>query len=190
MSKPVIIDVETQFTFQEVGHDPRKLKVSVVGIYDYQKKSFEVYFENQLTELFKKLEHASFLIGFNIDKFDLPVLSPYYVGQIKQFATLDILEEVKKSLGFRVALDDLARATLGIKKKGHGFLAIDYFKNGNWEKLKKYCLSDVKITKKLFEYGKKNKKLYFQDAFGKREIPVLFHHKKSINSAVSLSLPL
>lgn len=191
MTAPIVLDLETQHTFQEVGNDPEKLKVSLVGIYDYAKDSYRTYFENELSSLFTKLERASLIVGFNINKFDLPVLSPYYVGQINQFSTLDILEEVKRSLGFRVALDDLARATLGIKKKGHGLLAIDYFKNGDLEKLKNYCLSDVKITKELFEYGRKNKKLYFQNASGKREIPVSFEYKTSSrNSAISLSLPL
>lgn len=140
---------------------------------------------------FAKLEYASYIIGFNSNKFDLPVLAPYYIGDIFQFPSLDLLEEVQKALGFRVALDDLARATLKVKKEGHGFLAINYFRQGQWDKLKKYCLSDVKITKELYEFGKKNKKLYFQTNKGIEEIPVNFEFKKdkSENNAVSLSLP-
>ena len=185
---PIVFDVETQHTFQEVGWDAKKLKVSVVGIYDYATKEFLTYREHELQKLFSRFEHASFLIGFNIDKFDLPVLAPYYPGDPRQFATLDMLSEVEKALGFRVALDDLARATLGVKKTGHGFLAIEYFKKGEWDKLASYCLSDVKITKELFEFGVKSQKLYFNTAKGNREIPVKFE-KGTISSAVSLSLP-
>lgn len=189
MSYPIVLDLETQYAFQEVNYDHKKLKVSVVGIYDYADGKYLTFRENDLSNLFTRLEHASFIIGFNINKFDFVVLSPYYLGKISQFLTLDLLDEVENFLGFRVALDDLARATLGVKKTGHGFLAIEYFKNGEWEKLEKYCLDDVKITKELYEYGQKNGKLYFQDVKGKREISVSFDNKKTSKTPVSLSLP-
>lgn len=189
MSYPLVFDIETQFMFQDVGYDHKKLKVSVVGTYDYGSGQYRVYQENELPDLFRSFEHAQMLIGFNSLKFDLPVLSPYYVGNIYQFPHLDLLEDIEKSLGFRVALDDLARATLGTKKSGHGLLAVEYFKNNQWDKLKKYCLDDVRITKEIYEYGLKNKKLYFLGAGGKREIVVNFEKKQSNNSAVSLSLP-
>ena len=187
--KPIIIDVETKHTFQEVGYDHKKLEVSIVGTYDYEQKEYKAYFEKELPELFKRLEHASLIIGFNTNKFDLPVLSPYYIGNITQFPSLDLLEEVESSLGFRVALDDLARATLNTKKSGHGFLAINYYKNGELEKLKQYCLDDVKITKDLYEFGQKNKKVYFNTAKGVKEIPVKFEKSSKFQSHVSLSLP-
>lgn len=189
MGNPIVLDLETQHSFQEVGFDHRKLKVSVVGVYDYGKDEYKIYRENELGKLFTVLEHTPLIIGFNINKFDLPVLSPYYVGNILQFQTLDLLEEVEKSLGFRVALDDLARATLGTKKSGHGFLAIDYFRNGEWEKLEKYCLDDVRVTKELYEYGKKEGKFYFQTHNGKREITVALSKNSASKSTVSLSLP-
>lgn len=189
MSQPIIFDVETQHAFDEVDHNSRKLKVSVVGVYDYANQEFKTYREKDLPELFNKFERASLLIGFNIRKFDLEVLSPYYLGNIFQFPMFDILEEVNKILGFRIALDDLARATLGAKKSGHGFLAIDYFRKGEWDKLEKYVLQDVKITRDLFEYLKTNGKLFFQTASGKKEIPIVFTEKMTKSSPVSLSLP-
>jgi len=189
MSSPIVFDIETQYTFQEVSYDHKKLKVSVVGTYDYATGEYYAYLEEELPQLFKKLEHASFLIGFNSNKFDLPVLSPYYIGNIFQFPSLDLLEEVEKALGFRVALDDLSRATLKTKKSGHGFLAIDYYKKKEWDKLKNYCLSDVRITRDLYEFGKKNKKVLFQTSKGMREIPVTFEAKTDKNNAVLLSLP-
>lgn len=189
MHNPIILDLETQNSFREVGNDLRKLKVSVVGIYEFATNQYLSFREEEFTQLFPRLEKASLLVGFNINKFDLPVLSPYYLGKMSQFKTLDILDEVEKVLGFRVALDDLARATLGVKKSGHGFLAIDYFRNGQWDKLIDYCLSDVRITRELYEYGLKNGKLYFNDFRGKKEITVNFEKDILGESAVSLSLP-
>ena len=49
MSKPIVFDLETQFLFQEVGHDPKKLKVSVVGIYDYADSQYSVNLEKELS---------------------------------------------------------------------------------------------------------------------------------------------
>lgn len=189
MTHPIVFDVETQYSFQEVGNDVKKLKVSVVGTYDYKTDTYKTYRENELTEFFNKLEHASYLIGFNINKFDLPVLSPYYVGDITQFPTLDLLEEVEKKLGHRLSLDDIAKATLGTQKTGHGFMAIDYFHKGEWGKLEEYCLSDVRITKELYEYMKANRKFYFNTPTGKKEVPIILKEKKEESTAVSLSLP-
>lgn len=189
INNAVVLDLETQYSFREVGNDPKKLKVSVVGIYEYATNQYQAFREEEFAKLFPLLEKAALIVGFNINKFDLPVLSPYYLGKISQFHTLDILDEVEKNLGFRVALDDLARATLDIKKSGHGFMAIDYFRRGEWEKLINYCLEDVRITRELYEYGLKNKKLFFKDHKGKKEIAVNFEKIASSNSTVSLSLP-
>ena len=189
MSYPIVLDVETQHAFQEVGYEMKKLKVSIACIYDYANDTYDSYFEKDLDNLFRKLEHASFVIGFNLKKFDLPVLSPYYLGSVGQFTILDLLEEAEKNLGDRLALDDLARATLKSGKNGHGFMAIEYFRKGNFASLKKYCLEDVRITKELYEYGLKNKKLLFQNSRGLREIPVNFEIREKNSTSVSLSLP-
>ena len=189
MPQPIVLDLETQFKFQEVGYDVKKLKISVVGIYNYANNNYLTYREDELPQLFNLLEHASFIIGFNIRKFDMMVLSSYYHGNTSQFQLLDILEEVEKSLGHRLALDDLVRASLGFKKSGHGLLAIEHFREGRWDELCKYCLSDVKATKELYEFGLKNKKLFFQTHHGKREIKISFERNKKEATAVSLSLP-
>ncbi len=189
MHNPIVLDLETQNSFREVGNDLKKLKVSVVGIYEYATNQYLSFRDSELAELFPKLEKASMLVGFNINKFDLPVLSPYYLGKMEQFHTLDMLEEVEKVLGFRVALDNLAQATLNIKKSGHGLMAIDLYRNNEWEKLISYCLDDVRITRELYEYGLKNNEIYFNDFRGKKEIKVNFERDPAGESAVSLSLP-
>jgi len=112
------------------------------------------------------------IIGFNSSKFDLPALSSYYVGDISKMPQLDLMDEIKKSLGKRIALDEFARETLGTKKSGHGLLAVNYYNEGKFDKLAKYCLDDVKITKDLYEYGKKNGRIYFKGPFGRREVVV------------------
>lgn len=189
MSSPIVLDIETKHSFREVAHDHKKLGVSVVGIYDYARDVFEAYEEKDLPRLFPILEAASTIVGFNIRKFDFVVLSPYYVGNLTRLPVLDLMDDIEKTLGFRLALDDLAKETLGTKKNGHGFLAIEYYRSGELEKLKDYCLSDVRITRDLYEFGKREKKVYFRDARGRKEIAVNWTMPSSLGD-VPLTLPL
>ena len=128
MAKPVVLDLETQFSFREKGKDPKNLKVSIVGIYDYQDGLFKAFWEDELKGLWPILETASFIIGFNIKKFDLEVLAPYYVGDILKLPVLDLLEEIKRSSGKRISLDELAKETLGERKRAHGLLALEFYR--------------------------------------------------------------
>src|SRR3989344_1221809 len=75
---------------------------------------------------------------------------------IKTLPACDLMEDVTNVLGHRLSLDSIAQATLGTQKSGHGLDAIRYFREGNMEKLKSYCLDDVRITRDIFEYGKKH----------------------------------
>ncbi len=50
---------------------------------------------------------------------------------------------VQKVLGRRIKLDTLAEATLGKKKSGNGLEAVAWWRNGEVEKVMKYCLDDV-----------------------------------------------
>jgi len=191
MSKPVVIVFETQHIFREVGGDIAKLKISVAGLYDYATDSYKTFMEDEINKIFPYLESASQIIGFNIVHFDLPVLNPYYVGNLFDLSSLDLMHAVEEHLGHRVGLDDLLRETLGSKKEGHGLLAIDYYREGRFEKLKKYCLSDVRLTRELYEYGKENGKIYFKSASGRKEIPVSWDKNPAKNSkSVNLTLSL
>jgi DEAD/DEAH box helicase domain-containing protein len=67
---------------------------------------------------------------------------------------------------------------LGKGKSGTGLQAILYWRNGRLEELKKYCLDDVRVTKQVYEYGVKNKKILYSDYFNIKEAPVLFAEAK------------
>ncbi len=191
MRYPLVLDLETKHTFRQYS-DPKKLGISVVGIYNYKDGETKSFFENELTKLYPLLENASFLIGFNINSFDLPVLQGYYPGNISQFKTVDILEEIKKILGRRLALNDIVKATLGKRKSGHGLQAINYFKEGKFEELKKYCLDDVLLTKEVFEYGVKNGIVYYPDVSGKVSLKAdwkKYLEDEGKKDNVSLTLP-
>jgi len=172
---PVVLDLETKKKFSEVK-DHKDLGVSLVGIYDYNTRKYNTYLENELSKLFKVLENSSYIIGFNNAGFDMPVLQEYYPGDFSNFAVFDILEDLRQKLGKRYSLNYLTFATLGKKKSGHGLQAVDFYREGNIEALKKYCLRDVELTKELFEYGIENGHIYYMDELRKIPVSVSWKH--------------
>lgn len=169
--RKIIFDIETRNLFQDVGtNDPKDLDISVVCVYDSQTDSYTSYLQEDLGKLWPILETADMLITFNGDHFDIPLLDKYYPGDLTKIKSLDLLKEVKKSLGFRLKLDSIAEATLGKKKSGHGLEAITWWKNGEIDKIIKYCIDDVKITKEIYEYAMKNGVLKYKDGLVLKDI--------------------
>jgi hypothetical protein len=166
--KQLVLDLETKRSFDEVGgsHNKSQLGVSIVGLYNYETDSFVSYREADFVELEGLLKKAEQIIGFNLHGFDWPVLAAELGDWVFDLPSLDIMMEAQKSLGHRVSLDSVAKATLGMSKLGSGLDAPEYYRSGNWDKLERYCLEDVKLTRDIFEYAKKNGHLYFMK--GKR----------------------
>lgn len=187
---PVVLDVETKYTFREFK-EPKDLGISVAVVYDFASQKALTYFEHEINQMFPILENASYLIGYNINTFDMQVIQGYYPGDVMQFLTFDILDDIKEKIGRRLALNDVIFATLGEKKTGHGLMAIDFYKEKKWDELKKYCTDDVLLTKKLFDYGVEKGEINYLDEVGKQSIRVDW--KKYIEDGgkneVSLTLP-
>ncbi len=190
MNKEVVLDIETQNTFQEVGgYHTDKLLISVIGCYFYETDSYEAFEEHELPALWSRLEHTDRIIGYNSKHFDLPVMNNYYSGDFLKFNNLDLLEEIQKALGFRLKLDDVAAATVGHRKSGYGLQAVEWWKQGEIQKIKDYCLQDVKVTKDVYEYGLKYNALAYEDRLGGRKgIPVDFTEKAEEKPSINLSL--
>lgn len=163
----LVIDIETKNTFQDVGGEQNihKLEASLVGVYSYDKDAYLGLLEHEFDQLDELFRGAELIIGFATNRFDIPVLRKYTSVDIKRIKSLDMFEEVQKRLGRRVGLGVLCEANLKIGKTGHGLDAIEYYKNGEIERLKKYCLNDVKITKDLYEFVLDRKKLFVPDKF-------------------------
>ncbi len=166
MAKQITLDVETKNIFQEVGNETKKLGISYVGLHDSETNEYFGYFEKDLGKMWPLLESADLLIGYNIKSFDYEVLAPYYRGDLKKFPTIDLLEIVKDILGFRLKLDNLAKATLNKGKIGDGLDAVRYFREGKMDKLAEYCLEDVRITREIFDYAMMNGRLKYPDLGG------------------------
>ncbi len=190
MAYEVVFDIETKNTFQDVGaYDASLLSVSFVGAYRSDTGEYLSYFEEDLPKLWPLLENADRLIGYNSLSFDIPCLNRYYAGDLKKIPHLDLMRKIEATLGFRCKLDDVAKATIGEGKTGHGLDAVRYWNNGELDKLAKYCLDDVRITKDVYEYGKKNGFVKLADRVGvMRDLAVDFSVPKEESGKVSLTL--
>ncbi len=169
--RKIIFDIETKNIFQDVGRaDPALLDLSVVGVYDSLMDLYTSYLEEDLPKLWPLIESANMLIGYNSDHFDIPLLNKYYPGDLTNIKSLDLLKEIRKATGRRLRLDAVAEGTLGKGKSGKGLEAVLWWKNGEIEKVKKYCLDDVRITKEIYDYAREHNTLKYKDLSEIREI--------------------
>lgn len=169
--RKIVFDIETRNLFSEVGRaDPALLDLSLIGVYDSETHSYSSYLQEELPQLWPLIEKADMLIGYNSDHFDLPILNKYYPGDLMQIKSLDLLREIKNVTGKRLRLDAVAQGTLGTQKSGSGFKAIEWWKKGQIDLLRKYCLDDVRITKELYDYARAHNTLKYKDLRSIREI--------------------
>src|SRR5574341_65298 len=172
----VVFDLETQRGFDQVGgrENMGRLGLSLAVAYHYSTDSFRTYFEKDSSVLVGDLRAARLVVGFNIISFDFRVLQPYTEHDLRSLTTLDIMLDVKRKLGHRVALDSLVAATLGRKKIADGLMALEWFRLGEFGKIEEYCREDVRLTRDLYEYGRKEGFIYYTDKYTgqKKGIPV------------------
>jgi DEAD/DEAH box helicase domain-containing protein len=162
--RKITLDIETKNTFEDIGENtPSLLDISIVCIHDSGTNTYDSFLENDFDRLWPILEKADMLIGYNSDHFDIPLLNKHYAGDLSTIKSLDILKEIKDSTGRRFKLDNVAQTTLGEGKSGNGLEAITWWKNGEIEKIKKYCLDDVRITKDIYDFALKNNYLKYKD---------------------------
>ncbi len=167
----LIFDLETQNTFHDVGsNDSVDLDISVGSFYDSETETYTTVTVNELASVWPLIEKADALVGYNSNHFDIPLLNKYYPGDLLSIKSIDLLEEIRKSLGRRLRLDSVAEATVGSNKSGHGLQAVRWWHEGKIDEIKKYCEQDVKITKKVFDYALKNGHVKFKDGSRKKEI--------------------
>ena len=173
MTKKIVFDIETKNTFYDIeSNDPADLDISLVGIYDFSDNSYHSYLEDELGKLWSKIENTDVLIGYNSDHFDIPLLNSYYPGDLTTMKSIDLMKELKNVIGRRVKLDDVAEATIGEKKSAHGLQAITWWKKGEIEKIRKYCLDDVRITKDVYEYVLKNGVMKYNEGKKIHSVPI------------------
>lgn len=150
-----------------------------------------IHFDNAVLAWSEARQHS-------LDGIRLPD-APAELKQLLDAKSFDLLADLETRLGHRVSLRALAEGSLGRQKMASGPQAVvwnriasalrDRFpyaltdvgdtegaqrvnELGAWfqERLEKYCLQDVLLVKKLFEYGVANKRVAFIDFEGARRV--------------------
>lgn len=168
----IVVDVEIQNTIEETpgGWDATdKLGVSVGVVYEFLTDRFRIYGPQDIEALRERLLKADRISGFNIWKFDFPVifgLPGRERVEVLRPKTNDILVRIWHSLGLDVnsfskmhggwGLDVIMKNTFGVGKLANGAIAPQWFKQGEWGKLTNYCVDDVTLERDLTAFVDKH----------------------------------
>jgi hypothetical protein len=168
----IYFDLETKRTFDEVGGraNIRKLGLAAAVTYNTAMAAYHRYTEGRVRELVEELQSADLVVGYNVIAFDYEVLRAYSNQPFDQLPTLDMMQDLARRLGFRPSLESVATATLRIGKSADGLQAVRWYRQGLIDKVLDYCEKDVEITKKVHEYGKQHKFVYYWDKQYQRQM--------------------
>jgi DEAD/DEAH box helicase domain-containing protein len=168
----IVFDIETQNLFDDVGgrSNIAALKMSCGVTWSSARNDFRVYWEKDIPALIAELKSADRVIGFNVKGFDYEVLRPYAPNAGLRFLpTLDIMEDLYRTLSFRPSLDAVARATLGESKSASGLQAVEWWRAGELDKLAEYCKVDVDVTRRVYEFGCENDFVLYYTRLGSKQ---------------------
>lgn len=175
MKNIVYFDLETQRLADEVGGwgNIPKMGLSVAVTYSSTDASFCHFTEDQADALVSELQGADLVVGFNVVRFDYQVLQPYTQVPLQTLPTVDMLQHIHRALGFRLSLDAVASATLGASKSADGIQAVQWYRQGEIDKILAYCQRDVEVTRDVYEFGLRHGCVHYRDRQRrKRQVPV------------------
>ena len=155
----LVFDLETQRSFQDVGGRTamRELGMSIGVVYSFRYDAFRGFLEQEAKALIDRIRSAELVVGFNLLGFDYEVLKGYQDVPLENVPTLDIMFYLQDRLGFRPKLDSVVQATLGAGKSADGLQALLWWKEGRLDLIEKYCTDDVRLTRDLYLYGRRNR---------------------------------
>ncbi len=169
--REITFDIETANLLPSLSrNDLSRLELAVVAVHDSETGEFSSYTKEELPKLWPLLEKADVLIGYNSDAFDIPLLNFYYPGDLTRVRSIDLMIEVQKVLGRRLRLQSLAEATLKVSKSGDGLKSVEWWQQGLHDKVREYCIQDVRITRQIYDYALEHGKLKYKDLRDIRDI--------------------
>lgn len=160
-----IFDLETQRSADEVGWDNIDLMYMSVGVvYMEPEGKYHLFKEDRVTDMLDLLFSADRVVSYNGLRFDNIVLSHYSNRNIRDLNSVDMYIDIKEGMGRERGpkLDSVAKATLGDDsgKNANPLDVFEWYENGDYEKLFRYCKNDVKITKGVYDFGQKHGYVY------------------------------
>lgn len=165
----VVFDLETQRSFDEVGGRTQlhRLGVSVGVAYRFDSDEFLVYTEDTIGALIDLLHQADLVVGYNLRGFDYEVLRGYTDRDLQRLPTFDLMLDLEERLGFRPRLESVAQPTLGAGKTADGLQALEWWRRGEIDRIIEYCREDVRVTRDLYAFGRRNRSVQVSRFGGK-----------------------
>lgn len=176
-------DLET-YSPSDLSHiDTSEFRISVAGCYVSWIDEYIAFLEPDMNDFVNLLSSAELVVGYNILGFDLPVLQKYCTFNALDLPVYDLLAGIEKTLGFRLRLDDVCKATFDNDTKTDSYATYKYYhKQGKWFELIDYCMNDVRLTEQLFTKVLNNQPLSYFDLHKKLNFhlpqPDLSQHTK------------
>lgn len=168
----VYFDLETQQTANDVGGWDRKDRMGMsIGVtYSTASGEYRIFSEKNADALVDQIRRADLVVGYNLINFDYQVLNQYTILDLAECVpTLDLMVDLEVILGRRLALESVAKGTLGVGKIAEGLDAIKWYREGRFLDIAEYCCFDVKVTRLVHEYGSRHGELFYFDRSGERQ---------------------
>lgn len=160
----VTFDIETANWLDETGSsDITSLDIAIVCIHDSDTNEYSSFLVPELPKLWPILERCDILVGYNSDHFDIPILNKYYPGDLTKIKSLDLMKEVHQVAGRRLKLDAIAEGSLGTKKSAHGTQSLKWWRAGEIDKVRNYCIKDVEITRGVLDYALEHSSIRYKE---------------------------
>jgi DEAD/DEAH box helicase domain-containing protein len=171
----LVFDIETQRGFNEI-RSISDMGVAVAVSCNCSNTEYKYYTEDNVQELIDDIFNADVVVGYNCIHFDYTVLKGYTDKDFSSIKTIDMMQIVQRSLGFRPKLDNLLEATFGEKKTADGLQSLRWYKQGKIDLIKEYCYHDVRLTTALYEFGRDNGYVWVRNKSGLRvQVQITWH---------------
>lgn len=172
----VVVDVEIQKTIEETPggwNSTDRLGVAVACLWEYRTARMRVYGPEDVPALRERLLRADRISGYNIWRFDFPVIwelpdrgrvegADFLRSLLPK--TNDLLMRIWRALGLSDDavdftdlhkgwnLETVAGETIGARKIGYGGDAPKWYQAGQVHRVTNYCADDVAIERDLADF--------------------------------------
>ena len=165
----VFLQIAVQKTASEVGGFAkgctRKRKLAVAVLYCSAQDDYRVYTASQVEKLLDIMKSAKFVVGYNCLGFDYEVLRGH--SSFPCPPTLDLLQNIEKTLGFRVPMYNVASSTFGVHLQSNGNNQTALWKDGRLDVIIVQCKQDVDWLCRIYKHGMEHKSIYVTDQNGR-----------------------
>jgi RNase_H superfamily len=159
----ITFDIETYSPTKSDKINTSELRASVIGAYISWTNQYIAFLEEDAKYFTELLKKADLVIGWNHIWFDIPVMQKYADYDLSKLPMYDLMVEMEKVVGFKLKLDNVAKANLKESKTDTYEQFKHYYWNEEWFKLIDYCMNDVRLTNDIFLKAFKKESISYYD---------------------------